>query len=77
MLLIGFELNLFSLSLLFPGTYGTQGVGTTSTTPGARYTWCPQWIDSNDNLWLYGGADSITGGTLSFVVCCFEVEIAQ
>jgi N-acetylneuraminic acid mutarotase len=36
------------------GVYGTQGVTATSNVPGTRYgTLC--WIDSNSNLWFFGG----------------------
>ncbi|MGA2710769.1 MAG: kelch repeat-containing protein [Steroidobacteraceae bacterium] len=48
------------------GVYGTQGVGSTSNTPGARYAPI-SWIDSSDNLWLFGGAGyaSSTEGDLN------------
>jgi hypothetical protein len=36
------------------GVYGTMGVPATSNTPGAR-GWSATWIDSNDDLWLFGG----------------------
>ena len=36
------------------GTYGTMGVPATGNTPGAR-GWSVTWIDSNDDLWLFGG----------------------
>src|SRR4051812_15646057 len=36
------------------GTYGTQGTGSTSNTPGAReYAYTA--ADSSGNLWLFGG----------------------
>ena len=36
------------------GVYGTLGVASTSTVPGAR--WNPvSWTDSSGNLWLFGG----------------------
>ena len=36
------------------GSYGTKGVPDASNVPGARY-FCLGWIDSSDNLWLFGG----------------------
>jgi N-acetylneuraminic acid mutarotase len=37
-----------------PGVYGTQGVPSTSNVPGSRY-FAISWIDSKNNLWLFGG----------------------
>jgi hypothetical protein len=37
------------------GSYGTQGAPSTGTSPGARYA-ASAWIDSSNNLWLFGGA---------------------
>jgi N-acetylneuraminic acid mutarotase len=36
------------------GNYGTRGVGSVDNIPGARDA-ATTWIDSNDNLWLFGG----------------------
>ena len=36
------------------GIYGTQGVASSTTTPGARGGACT-WQDANGNFWLYGG----------------------
>jgi uncharacterized repeat protein (TIGR03803 family) len=36
------------------GVYGTQGTPATMNAPGARYQ-AASWIDSNGNLWLFGG----------------------
>jgi len=36
------------------GVYGTQGTPATTNVPGARYQ-AASWIDSNGNLWLFGG----------------------
>jgi hypothetical protein len=36
------------------GTYGTQGQGTTLTTPGGRNAGS-SWTDTSGNLWLFGG----------------------
>jgi N-acetylneuraminic acid mutarotase len=37
-----------------PGVYGTQGVAAATNVPGARDS-AVSWIDSNGNLWLFGG----------------------
>ncbi len=36
------------------GIYGTKGVSSAGNMPGSRY-YATSWIDSNDNLWLFGG----------------------
>jgi N-acetylneuraminic acid mutarotase len=36
------------------GAYGTEGTGSTSNVPGARYS-ASSWIDASGNLWLFGG----------------------
>jgi len=36
------------------GVYGTQGVATPDTVPGARYG-ASAWVDASGSLWLYGG----------------------
>jgi len=51
------------LVFVFSGIYGTQGVGTTTTTPGGRYV-PSTWYDRNGNLWLFGGG--FTGLSFSF-----------
>jgi N-acetylneuraminic acid mutarotase/ribosomal protein S11 len=44
------------------GVYGSQGVGSTSNVPGARYS--PNfWTDSSGNLWLLGGLGSDSTGS--------------
>ena len=37
-----------------PGIYGIQGIPSSSNIPGARY-YSTGWIDSSNNLWLFGG----------------------
>ena len=37
------------------GTYGTKGVAAASNVPGSKYA-AVSWIDSNGNLWLFGGS---------------------
>ena len=43
-----------STSTNVPGVYGTQGVGSSSNTPGAR-SGASSWTDNSGNLWLFGG----------------------
>ncbi|MEE9936107.1 MAG: galactose oxidase [Deltaproteobacteria bacterium] len=46
------------------GIYGTKGVAAPNNVPGARVR-AISWIDSNDNLWLFGGSgfDLVEGNT--------------
>lgn len=37
------------------GTYGTQGLGSPTVTPGGRFG-ASAWIDNAGNMWLFGGA---------------------
>jgi Galactose oxidase, central domain len=43
-----------SSSVAAPGTYGTQGTGAISNTPGAREQ-AVGWIDGSGSFWLFGG----------------------
>ena len=36
-------------------TFGTKGVSTLSNTPGGKFETSATWIDSNGDLWLFGG----------------------
>ena len=36
------------------GVYGTLGVPNSANNPGARY-FSTSWIDSQNNMWLFGG----------------------
>jgi N-acetylneuraminic acid mutarotase len=38
-----------------PGVYGTKGIPSPNNIPGARGDYAVSWIDSHDNLWLFGG----------------------
>ena len=42
------------------GIYGTKGIANSSNIPGARSD-SISWIDSNNNLWLFGGIVSNGG----------------
>ncbi len=41
------------------GIYGDQGIPSAATIPGARY-YSTSWVDSNNNLWVFGGRISVT-----------------
>jgi hypothetical protein len=45
------------------GTYGNKGVATASNMPGGRDS-SVSWIDSNNNLWLFGGRVYASAGVL-------------
>ena len=45
-----------------PGIYGTKGVGTSFTKPGARGG-SVSWKDSDGNLWLFGGWSGTSGNS--------------
>jgi hypothetical protein len=47
------------------GVYGTLGVPSSSNVPGARFT-AVSWTDGSGNLWLFGGGNSSTQGTVDF-----------
>jgi hypothetical protein len=36
--------------------YGIKGVASSSNIPGGRHS-SAKWTDSNNNLWMFGGAD--------------------
>ncbi len=42
-----------------PPVYGTLGVAHNANTPGARSEAVCTWTDNDNNLWLFGGADTI------------------
>jgi len=42
-----------------PVNFGTQGVASGSNTPGSRYR-SMTWVDSSNNLWLFGGVENAT-----------------
>ena len=56
--------------LFFSGIYGTQGTGTTSTTPGARFG-ANSWTDLNGNLWLFGGSGYDSSSYGEFLIYLF------
>ena len=44
-----------------PGVYGTEGIASVSNKPGGRQD-AAGWVDSNGNLWLFGGGLMDPGG---------------
>lgn len=48
-----------------PGVYGTIRIPSNTTVPGA-HVYSVSWIDSTDNLWLFGGAD---GNNVNSMLC--------
>jgi hypothetical protein len=38
-----------------PGSYGTMGIPSPSNNPGARAYGAATWVDSNGDLWMFGG----------------------
>lgn len=46
------------------GTYGTLGQAAANTTPGARFG-AATWIDSTNNLWLFGGESNPSSGNVA------------
>lgn len=44
------------------GVYGTQGIASPANVPGARAA-AVSWIDSNGNLWIFGGFECGLAGT--------------
>lgn len=48
-----------------PGVYGTRGAAAASNKPGA-HAHSVSWIDSNGNLWLFGGVTYATPGNFGF-----------
>ncbi len=46
--------------------YGTLGVPSPANTPGSR-TYGVTWVDSEGNLWLFGGAGYDSTGTVGYL----------
>lgn len=59
------------------GTYGSQGVASSTNVPGARYG-AASWIDSNNNLWLFGGSGlDASSGTFGYFNDLWNYNIAN
>ena len=54
------------------GIYGTKGIASSSNIPGARYS-SISWIDSNNNLWLFGGIGFATSGSYGMKITNYEI----
>jgi len=46
--------------LNFPAIYGTQGSLSANNIPGSRKFAAANWVDANNNLWLFGGTGELT-----------------
>jgi hypothetical protein len=59
------------------GVYGTLGVPAATNVPGGRQE-ASNWIDSNGNMWLFGGGgwDSVTDGQDGFLNDLWEYTLA-
>lgn len=44
------------------GVYGVQGIPSAANYPGGRFFDAASWVDSNGNLWLFGGCGSDING---------------
>jgi N-acetylneuraminic acid mutarotase len=55
-----------NFSGVITGTYGTQGVASTTNHPGSRHG-CATWVDNSGNLWLFGGEGTSGTATLSWL----------
>ena len=56
------------------GVYGTKGVATASTTPGARNSGVT-WVDANNNLWLFGGTGLAASGSSGLLNDLWKFDI--
>jgi len=55
------------------GIYGTKGVAADANKPGSRWQ-LVSWIDSSDNLWLFGGMGYDAGGNNSYLSDLWEFD---
>jgi hypothetical protein len=58
------------------GVYGTKGVSSVNNYPGARAWGSCSWIDSNDNLWLFGGQGRDYNGDYGLLGDVWKYSIA-
>ena len=59
-----------------PGSYGSKGTPELTNVPGARYPGV-SWIDSENNLWLFGGSGYDSSGTTGTLNDLWRYEIPQ
>src|SRR3990167_1854792 len=58
------------------GTYGTQGTPASGNVPGARYA-SISWIDSSNNLWLFGGSGYNGSGSTGYLNDLWKFDGSQ
>jgi len=56
------------------GNYGSKGVPKSTNVPGARYH-AVSWIDSENNLWLFGGKGYATSTTIGILMFIFFYKV--
>jgi hypothetical protein len=59
-----------------PATYGTMGIPSATSTPGARAYGCLSWIDNNNDLWLYGGYGVDANGSYGVLADLWKYSIS-
>lgn len=55
------------------GVYGTKGLADKANVPGARFN-SVSWIDSKDNLWLFGGYGYNSAGSFGPLNCLWKFD---
>ena len=58
------------------GTYGTRGVPSSANTPGGRQN-SISWIDSNGNLWLFGGNGFAETGGIAYLNDLWKYDVTN
>ncbi len=58
------------------GVYGTLGMQAAENTPGGR-AYCTTWIDSNNNVWLFGGGGFDANGNYGYLNDTWELDPAN
>ena len=58
------------------GTYGTKGTASSSNIPGGRWGHVG-WIDSNDDLWLFGGYGYDVNGDLGYLNDLWKYDVSD
>ena len=59
-----------------PPEYGTLGVPSPTNIPGSRAYGCLSWVDSNNDLWLYGGYGIDDNGSYGVLADLWKYSIA-
>jgi len=58
------------------GIYGEKGISNIANIPGSR-NFASNWIDSNNNLWLFGGVGYPSSGTTNFLNDLWKFGISE